>query len=139
MSFSKRMVIMRKIDPVTGALSGPLDEETAANELWKEILERKGLPLDTPYVLKTNIDEYLNLPRDESYCDYLWRRIYHMREQELANTQKRESEEKDASDLVVTKGTPVLVRCKNVDPTEEDEEAVIEEKKKNKRRRKSTE
>lgn len=61
------------MDPATGMLSGPVDEEMAANTLWKEILENKRLQLNTPYVIVINDDDDVKIEsRKEAYCDYLW-------------------------------------------------------------------
>ncbi|KAL6584881.1 hypothetical protein OROMI_004170 [Orobanche minor] len=63
--------------------------------LWREILEEKGLPSNTPYVIKTDLDEYMNSSRDEQRCDYLWR--------QREKTRRQEQEEYDVESSSVPK------------------------------------
>lgn len=124
-----RTIILKKIDPITGMMSGPLDEEMVATDLWKKILEKKGLPLNTPYVLK-NEDEYLTLTRSESYCDYLWRRIYQRRGELNDDTEKkRESEEDEvvvATEEEAVTGKKKKKKDKGRNRKSETEEEVVE-------------
>lgn len=62
-----------------------------AERLWRGILKRKGLPLDTPYVIKSDNDEYLKSSRSEFYCDYLWRCIEYNKPKTRTSTSESSS------------------------------------------------
>ncbi|GKF49112.1 hypothetical protein Tco_0142363, partial [Tanacetum coccineum] len=48
-------------------------DEVIAERMWKEILQGKGLPLNTPYVFR---NDYGKVQRNEAICDYWWRKVY---------------------------------------------------------------
>ena len=118
------------IDPEIGGLR-KLDEEKLAKAMWKDICESNGLPLDTPYVLRSQKDLLSNnMTWREKTMDDLWRKIYGKRgliktepddgvwKKKFIQQLEKESVQEDLSEFEREKARKML--RKMINPEEDD-------------------
>ena len=106
-------------------------DERLARRLWQEILKKKGLPSNTPYVFIPD-DDFLYkkiIPKDEDVCDRLMRKI--RAKKQAAKTSSTSS----TLTSTLTRTTTTTTTSSECSPDEEIERKRMQKRDKNRKKR----
>ena len=115
-------------------------DERFARRLWQEILKKKGLPSNTPYVFIPD-DDFLYkkiIPKDEDVCDRLMRKIRAKKLSAKTSPSSSSSKSSTTSSSTLTSTTTTTTTSSECS-TDEDEEIERKRKKKRDKNRKKRE
>ncbi|PWA60850.1 hypothetical protein CTI12_AA378770 [Artemisia annua] len=102
------------IDPETGGLR-KLDDEKLAKAMWEDICKSNGLPLDTPYVLRSQ-EDLLSDNMTWKPDDGVWKKKF-------IEQLEKESDQEDLSEFEREKARKMLRKMMN--PEEDDKPFVF--------------